>query len=501
LHGAPVVNLGTRLALAFAVVAALVAATIATIGIQFAAGRVTDEVQQNLLGGQSPQWTAQRIEPGGGVTPLGGAAVVLPADDGDRLLAADHARGATRATQVSVGGDHYQVLTTGLGDGRGAVQVGFHVELSHRVVGGIAREITVLALVVTVVAAGLGWLLARRIARRLVRLTAIAEEVSAAGPAGRAVPVEGRDEVARLSSSFNTMLHRLVDAREAQERLVQDAAHELRTPLTSLRTNVSVLRRLDRLDPQSRERLLADVDGETRELSNLVDELITLALDRGADEEDAVVDLTEVVQAAAARTRRRSGRQIVVVSDGTRVRGRRAALERGVGNLMENAAKFDTSGGPIDVRVRRARIAVSDRGPGLEAEDIGRVFDRFYRAEAARALPGSGLGLAIVADVAEAHDGTTFATNRTGGGVVIGIEISAGRLLPSPAPRRDSGPSGSGAVVEHDRFARPGPPSAGQRQEMSEGRKGHGEDREVHQAQRDAGHRAGGNRDQDVGNQ
>ncbi len=434
-------NLGTRLALAFAVVAALVAATVATIGFQLAAGRVADELQRNLLAEQSPQWTAQRIEPGGGVTPLGGAAVVLPADDGDRLLAVEAARGGTRATQVIVGGDHYQVLTTALGDGRGAVQVGFHVDLSYRVVGGIAREITVLALVVTVVAAGLGWLLARRIARRLVRLTAIAEEVSAAGPGAHAVPVQGRDEVARLSSSFNTMLRRLVDSRESQERLVQDAAHELRTPLTSLRTNASVLRRIDRLDPQSRERLLADVEGETRELSNLVDELITLALDRGADEEEAVVDLTEVVQVAAARTRRRSGRQIVVVSDGTRVRGRRAALERAVGNLVENAAKFDTSGGPIDVQVRMAVITVSDRGPGLADEDLGRVFDRFYRAEAARALPGSGLGLAIVADVAEAHDGTTFATNRPGGGVVIGIEISAARLLPSPAPRRESGPS------------------------------------------------------------
>jgi two-component system, OmpR family, sensor histidine kinase MprB len=433
------VNLGTRLALAFAVVAAVVAAAVATIGFQIAAGRVGDEVQRNLHAEQPPQWTAQRIGADGGVTPLGGAAVVLPADEGDRLLAAEDAAGTARSTWVAVGDDHYQVLTTALGDGRGAVQIGFHADLSQRVVGGIAREIVIVALVVTVVAAGLGWLLARRIARRLVRLTAIAEEVSADGPVGAAVPVQGRDEVARLSSSFNTMLRRLVEAREAKERLVQDAAHELRTPLTSLRTNADVLHRLDRLAPGSRARLLADVQGETRELSHLVDELITRALAGGVEEDEVVVDLTEVVQVAADRTRRRSGRQVAVSTDGTRVRGRRAALERAVGNLVENAAKFDTSGGPIDVRVRRAVVTVSDRGPGLAEEDLGRVFDRFYRAEATRALPGSGLGLAIVADVAEAHDGTTFATNRLGGGVVIGIEIGAERLLPDPAPRRERG--------------------------------------------------------------
>jgi two-component system sensor histidine kinase MprB len=457
------VNLGTRLALAFAAVAAAVAAAVGVLAFYSAVERVTGEVDRTLqtsatavVNGyedvlHTPQLIAQRIAPDGTVTPLGGRSVTLPVRDTDRALASGTVRGATSTTEVAIGDDTrvvaYRVLTTTLGEGRGAVQVGIDIDLSRQVLSGLAKEITLLALLVTVVAAGLGWLLARRIARRLVRLTAIAEDVSAAGPGAGDVPVEGRDEVARLSSSFNKMLRRLAESREAQERLIQDAAHELRTPLTSLRTNASVLRRIDRLDPESRGRLLADVEGETLELSHLVEELITLALARRTDEEDDEVDLAAVVRAAADRTRRRTGREIRIGSDGTRVRGQRHALERAVGNLLENAAKFDAGTAPIDVGVRRGTITVLDRGPGLAACDVDRVFDRFYRADAARSLPGSGLGLAIVADIAEAHDGTAFAGNRPGGGATIGITIGTGRLLPDSDPHHDPDSPAPATVV------------------------------------------------------
>jgi two-component system sensor histidine kinase MprB len=100
---------------------------------------------------------------------------------------------------------------------------------------------------------------------------------------------------------------------------------------------------------------------------------------------------------------------------------------------LENAAKFDADGHePVEVRIRRGRIAVSDRGPGLDAADIPRVFDRFYRADLVRGLPGSGLGLAIVRDVAEAHGGTVFADIRSGGGTTIGFSVDTSRLLPGP---------------------------------------------------------------------
>lgn len=177
-------------------------------------------------------------------------------------------------------------------------------------------------------------------------------------------PVDGRDEVGRLSASFGRMLGRMVAAREAQERLVHDAAHELRTPLTSLLANATVLHRVSELSPDSRDRLLDDVRHETRELGHLVDELVELALAGGREEAEEPVDLAEVARRAARRVYRRSGRLVHVDADGSVVRGRPQGLERAVGNLLENAAKFDADGDePIEVRIRRGAVTVRDRGP------------------------------------------------------------------------------------------------------------------------------------------
>ncbi|MER6899263.1 ATP-binding protein, partial [Amycolatopsis sp. NPDC000740] len=259
-----------------------------------------------------------------------------------------------------------------------------------------------------------------RITRRLVRLTRLTEEVSAGSRPGLGVPDGGRDEVGRLSASFAGMLGRLARARDDQERLVQDAAHELRTPLTSLRTNASVLRRFEELSPDARNRLLADVDGETRELTHLVTELVELATGQYDDEPLQTVELREPAERAAARVRRRSGRAIAVDADGTTVPGRAKALERAMANLLENAVKF--SSGPVELRVRDGRVEVLDRGPGIE--DADRVFDRFYRAAGARSLPGSGLGLSIVREVALSHGGEAFAGPRDGGGAVVGFTVA-----------------------------------------------------------------------------
>jgi two-component system sensor histidine kinase MprB len=275
----------------------------------------------------------------------------------------------------------------------------------------------------------------------------VAEDVSVHGDLAQEVPVGGRDEVGRLSASFTTMLGRLAASREAQERLVQDAAHELRTPLTSLRTNASVLRRVAELSPDARDRLVDDVQGETRELSHLVEELVELALSQRSSEPEQAVDLAAVSQHAAERVQRRTGRSVRIESDGSLVRGRRLGLERAVGNLLENAAKFDGDGrDPIGVRIQRGTVTVADQGPGIAPGDAARVFDRFYRADAARGLPGSGLGLAIVRDVAESHDGTAFALTPPGGGAAVGFAVGADRLLAGSAADDPGAPPGSVTV-------------------------------------------------------
>lgn len=458
-------SLRSRFALAFALVSAVVAGLVGGLSYQAASDRITQEIDRSLSSttasladgqtgvlaasgalpherGRPPDHDGDQdggrplvgwaVAPNGTTTFLGGRPVPLPMSDAVRAVAASGTPGLTDTTQIVIGHDTYRVLTTALGTDRGALQVAADVDESQRVLHGMAIEIAAVSVAVLLAAAAAGWLLARRITRRLVRLTGIAEDVSAHGGVEREVPVDGRDEVGRLSASFNTMLSRLAAARAAQDRLVQDAAHELRTPLTSLRTNASVLRRITELSPDARERLLDDVQGETLELSHLVDELVELALSQRGDEPEEAVDLAAVARRAAERVHRRTGRRVHIDTDGSVVHGRRQALERAIGNLLENAAKFDGDGrDPIEVRVRRGATTVTDRGPGIDAVDAGRVFDRFYRADTARSLPGSGLGLAIVRDVAEGHGGSVSVSSPPEGGAAVGFTVDSAWLLPS----------------------------------------------------------------------
>ncbi|MET9263286.1 HAMP domain-containing sensor histidine kinase [Amycolatopsis sp. NPDC004079] len=435
-------NLRGKLAIAFAAVGGGAAILVGVLGYHTASQRISAELDRSLLStasqvsagavqllapspltrgpgdddhDEAQPMVAQSIAPDGTVHRVGGRPVTLPVTAADRELVV-----GTRYADATVGPDDYRVLTVALGSGRGVLQLGIDVDETRHVLGDLAERMTWVSLAVLAGAALAGWLLARQITRRLVRLTRLTEEVSAGSRPGLGVPDGGRDEVGRLSASFAGMLERLARARDDQERLVQDAAHELRTPLTSLRTNASVLRRFEELSPDARNRLLADVDGETRELTHLVTELVELATGQYDDEPLLPVELRDPAERAAARVRRRSGRAIAVDADDTTFSGRSKALERAMTNLLENAVKF--SSGPVELRVRAGRVEVLDRGPGIE--DADRVFDRFYRAAAARSLPGSGLGLSIVREVALSHGGEVFAGPRDGGGAVVGFTVA-----------------------------------------------------------------------------
>jgi len=397
----------------------------------------------------------QVLGPGGAVVDRGNPA--LPVAGRDRAIADDGTAGKLQEHKdVDVGGDRYRVATVALGKGRGAVQVAQQFSDTEDLLRELQQR-TVLLVAAVVIAAGLfGWWLARRITRRLVRLAGAAEDVARTGRLGIQVPVTGYDEVARLGRSFDRMLGRLAQSEEDQRRLVQDAGHELRTPLTSLRTNISMLRRIDELPPAAREELVADLALESRELTDLVNELVALAAGRSDTEPVRRLDLADLAEDVAIVARRRTGRDVIVrVGGDTTVDGRPTALQRAVSNLVENAAKFDREGKtPIEIvvegmRARAAvpadghpgpglgpgagadaatrpgpvRVEVLDRGPGITDGDLVRVFDRFYRAADARSLPGSGLGLSIVREVATAHGGTPFAFRRDGGGTVIGFTV------------------------------------------------------------------------------
>ncbi|MGY0024703.1 HAMP domain-containing sensor histidine kinase [Streptomyces sp. YJ-C3] len=375
----------------------------------------------------------QVLGPRGAVLDRGNPA--LPVDTAARRTADATAAGTVvEDDDVEIHDDAYRMATVALGGGRGAVQVAQEFSDTEDLLRELQKR-TVLFAGAVVVAAGLfGWWLARRVTSRLVRLAETAEVVASTGRLDVAVPVAGGDEVGSLGRSFDRMLGRLARSVEDQRRLVQDAGHELRTPLTSLRTNISLLRRIEELPPAAREELVADLAEESRELTDLVNELVDLAAGKEDDEPVVEVALAETAEDVAALARRRTGRTVTVRAEGdTAIAGRPAQLQRALTNLVENAAKFDAAGtAPIEIAVTRTsggvRVEVLDRGPGLDEGDMDRVFDRFYRAPAARSLPGSGLGLSIVREVAAGHDGVPFAARRAGGGAVIGFTVKgAGR--------------------------------------------------------------------------
>lgn len=264
----------------------------------------------------------------------------------------------------------------------------------------------------------------RAAARPVAELTDTAEHVASTRDLTRRIEAHGDDEVARLATAFNTMLEALEHSQRAQKQLVADASHELRTPLTSLRTNLEVLARGGPPDPGDRERLRTDLVLQVAELTGLVGDLTELARDEELEIEHVRFDA--LVEGAVTRAHRHApGITYATELEPTLVTGVPARLDRAVGNLLENAAKYSPAGSVVDVRLRAGELTVRDRGPGIPDEDLPHVFDRFYRADAARGRPGSGLGLAIVRQVAETHGGTVAAEAADGGGALLRLRLSA----------------------------------------------------------------------------
>jgi two-component system, OmpR family, sensor histidine kinase MprB len=265
------------------------------------------------------------------------------------------------------------------------------------------------------VAAGLAAFVATAVLRPVRRLTRAAETITATGNLTERVVVGGDDELGRLATRFNGMLAALEESVGRQRRLVADASHELRTPLTAARTNVDLVREGKLPDAEVRP-ALDEASVELDSLTSLVSDLVELA--RGEERKLRLEDvaLDDLVSSAVERAKARApGATFVMSLAPVHVRVDPVLVERAVGNLLDNAVKYSPPGAPIEVSVREGEVVVADHGPGIAEEDLPRIFDRFYRAAAARAKPGAGLGLAIVREAAEAHGGAAPAESNAGG--------------------------------------------------------------------------------------
>lgn len=377
---------------------------------------------------------------------------LLPVTAATRAVAAGR-RGAF-FSDATVGGTPVRILTERAPEG-GVWQVALPLTDVNSTLTHLKLVLALVCLGGIALAAALGLLVSRAALVPVRRLTGAAERVARTQDLGHRIQAGEEDELGRLAGSFNTMLAALERSRLAQRQLVSDASHELRTPLTSVQANLDALAIGKELPARERGRILAAAQAQLRELTVLVGDLVDLSKTE-IDEievEDVRLDLATAGAIERARVHAPECR-FVLNAEPCLVRAAPARLDRAIANLLDNACKWNPptraarrAGEPIEVRVRGGALEVRDHGPGIAAEDLPRVFDRFYRAPGARARPGSGLGLAIVRQMAEAHGGAVHAANDPGGGARLTLELPPLHMTPAElaASERD-GPTASGVV-------------------------------------------------------
>ncbi len=286
----------------------------------------------------------------------------------------------------------------------------------------LGRELTFGGAAVLLVAIAAGYLVVVAALRPVEAMRARAAAITGS-TRGRRLPVPpARDELARLAATLNDMLDRLEAAFEHERRFVADASHELRTPLAMLRTELELALRRPRSHDEL-ERALRSASEETERLSRLAEDLLLIARsDRGrVPVRRSRIDTTDVLSNVAERYRAvatERGRAIEVAADETiSFVADRARIEQALGNLVSNALRYGRGTIGLSARGDNAavEIHVTDEGDGFAPAFVPRAFDRFSRADDARASDGTGLGLAIVELIAAAHGGTANLANREGG--------------------------------------------------------------------------------------
>jgi len=386
-----------------------------------------------------PPRRLERLRPDASAAPFGGAEgyaqflssqgeVFRPPGSTASLPVQQRARSIARQgrgrylTDMTVRGTHLRVLTQATDSG-GAVQLARPLNEVDSQLDKILVALIVVGAVGIGCGVGLGAVVARTALVPISRFTRRTEKLSSDPDLSQRMEVVGNDELARLAHTFNSNMDALERSVEAQRNLVADASHELRTPIASLRANFQTLEDADRLPAEERARMRDDIVEELDELTALVGDVVELA--RGAKPGEVLDDvrLDRVAAALVERAERRAGDAVEfrLQLEETLVRGEPERISRAVSNLLANATKWSPRGGLIEVTLADGVLAIRDHGPGFAAEDLPHVFERFYRAAAARGMPGSGLGLAIVQQAAEAHGGFAEASNAPGGGALLRV--------------------------------------------------------------------------------
>jgi two-component system, OmpR family, sensor kinase len=286
------------------------------------------------------------------------------------------------------------------------------------------------------------WFILRRGLHPLEVMSTTAGEITAGDLSQRVSPSGGPTEVGQLGLALNTMLDEIEQAfheRDVTEqrlrRFLADASHELRTPITSIQGFAELFRVGADHAQVDLPTILRRIEEESARMRLLVEDLLLLArLDQTRQIEAEPVDLA-VLAADACTDAVAADRERPVTLDAPEpvvVRGDEAHLRQAIANLVSNAIHHTPSSSALEVSARRdgdgASVTVRDHGPGLDDQAVAHVFDRFWRADTARAGSGAGLGLAIVAAIAAEHGGTASVMNAPGGGAAFTLHLPDGQL-------------------------------------------------------------------------
>jgi two-component system OmpR family sensor kinase len=357
------------------------------------------------------------------------------------------------------GSMHYRVLMV---SGRLGAVIVLAAPLSgvDATIATLVRVLLFIGLATLVIVLLVAWLIVRHGLLPVERIADASSRIAGGDLTHRAGVAHDGSEVGRLGAAFDGMLDQLqaafqqqnaaLAAKEESEgrlrRFVADASHELRTPVTAIRGYAELYRAGGLGDRAELDSAMDRIEGESRRMGALVDDLLLLArLDQGRPLRRDVVDLSRVCTQAVADLRAVAPSHPVVaaVDDGVHVTGDDDRLRQVVGNLLGNVRRHTPADTPVEVVLRGApaddgaswaELRVVDHGPGIPLEHAPHVFDRFYRADAGRSREtgGSGLGLSIVASIVAAHGGRLWHEATPGGGATFGVLLPmTGQAAPS----------------------------------------------------------------------
>jgi signal transduction histidine kinase len=335
-----------------------------------------------------------------------------------------------------IGGQRLRTLYTPIiqdGQNLGTVEVAQSLNQADKALTVIRNSFIVGGLVTLAVTAVSAYSLAGRALDPVRQVSRLARHIEQTSDFSRRLPGPSTaGEMRELVETFNAMIERVDRVVSAQQEFLADSAHELRRPLTLLRANIEMIND-PALPVPEREAVVKEIQAAMQGMGRLVSDLLTLSRDPSRAIQRKTVDLSSISAEAmtSVRSRNQTHQFVEEIDTGLRVLGDAERLSQLVSNLLDNAVRYGSKGGKIQVRLMRfervIRLEVEDEGPGIRQEEVHRIFERFYRGDAARRdnPDGTGLGLAIVKYLAEAHGGSVAVRSEPGRSSIFTVDLPA----------------------------------------------------------------------------